>query len=460
MQYLNKNFSAAWFLTVVLFFCGTACIEDDVYDWDSEWGVEVNDKKKDENVDTDIQSVETGPDVTALPMLETDALDGVEFEPSPLAGFANTSKKMALFDWAGLNGGLHWLVDADDDIRGLKFSNGEDINDDITSFNIPSGYEATVCTAILYGGTCKTFGPNSCAGCSWEMENYGLNQKISSIDYKPRDLWTSYQYLSNYPHDRENDYSENIQGVSHDANYWYIADKYSMRKIHITSDLNGGHKDKPHTHLPHSCDHFGDPQYYGGYLYAPLEQCKGGDSGGQERFYIYNPSSIDSNGHFKMEKYAMLGAQSHASWLAINPADGRIYSSEFYTVNKINVYSRSFSNGELVYPLYTIQLNKTIKHVQGGTFGPDGLLYLTADEGSQGIYVFRIRGRKGTYVNFISPNGYCGACGEEMEGITWWDLDKDTRAPKIKGGQLHWFLLDNSSAGDDDFYFKHVRIQY
>ncbi len=48
---------------------------------------------------------------------------------------------------------------------------------------------------------------------------------------------------------------------------------------------------------------------------------------------------------------------------------------------------------------------------------------------------------------------------EEPKGITYWDLNKDTRAPEICG-VLHAIMIDNVGVGDDDFYFKHYdRIQ-
>lgn len=46
--------------------------------------------------------------------------------------------------------------------------------------------------------------------------------------------------------------------------------------------------------------------------------------------------------------------------------------------------------------------------------------------------------------------------GEEPEGITYWDLDENNKAPYIRG-QLHAIMLDNAGKGDDDFYFKHYR---
>ena len=47
--------------------------------------------------------------------------------------------------------------------------------------------------------------------------------------------------------------------------------------------------------------------------------------------------------------------------------------------------------------------------------------------------------------------------GQEPEGLTWWDLDKDYRAPAKERGQLHVILLDNDPGGTDDLVFKHFR---
>ena len=41
--------------------------------------------------------------------------------------------------------------------------------------------------------------------------------------------------------------------------------------------------------------------------------------------------------------------------------------------------------------------------------------------------------------------------------MTWWDLDKDARAPAKERGQLHVILLDNDPGGTDDLVFKHFR---
>jgi hypothetical protein len=46
---------------------------------------------------------------------------------------------------------------------------------------------------------------------------------------------------------------------------------------------------------------------------------------------------------------------------------------------------------------------------------------------------------------------------EEPEGLTFWDLDADGRAPGLRG-QLHVVLLDNDLVTADDVYVKHYRL--
>ena len=46
---------------------------------------------------------------------------------------------------------------------------------------------------------------------------------------------------------------------------------------------------------------------------------------------------------------------------------------------------------------------------------------------------------------------------EEPEGLTFWDLDADGRAPGLRG-QLHAVLLDNDLLTADDVYVKHYRL--
>jgi hypothetical protein len=129
------------------------------------------------------------------------------------------------------------------------------------------------------------------------------------------------------------------------------------------------------------------------------------------------------------------------------------------------------------------------EHAQGGEFSDDGQLFYFAngflgDAGpSWGLHVFR--NRPGTPAECApaatctiarqiershnGPGGFAfefdSECDtldpfdpcEETEGITFWDLDADGRAPNVSG-QLHAILLDNEGVTADDVYVKHYRL--
>src|SRR4030095_2699791 len=96
-------------------------------------------------------------------------------------------------------------------------------------------------------------------------------------------------------------------------------------------------------------------------------------------------------------------------------------------------------------------------------------------EATWGVHVFETRPGSGTECGGGDPctiaqrveRSHNGSGGfayefnttnlEEPEGLTFWDLDADGRAPGLRG-QLHVVLLDNDITNDDDAYVKHYRL--
>jgi hypothetical protein len=343
------------------------------------------------------------------------------------------------------------------DLRDYTWDNGNSMDNDITSFKVPAGYEINACAGYNFRGTTKSFPANS-PGTHYSMITNNFDNIISSVEIIQRKpYFQSYSYLSSFPSDRQNGWSNECQGVTNDGDYWYISTKWNIRKIHKSENLNSSHNDKKIINRPfsNSKNHIGDITYYDGCLYVPVEHCPGDEYKGDDRIYVYN-----SSGTF--QRYGILTSQSHASWVAINPYDYHMLSSDFKT-DRIYVYSPYFSSGSNITPLYYIQLDRTLSEIQGGVVGPNGYLYLSNSHSPGGVWVFRIRGGYATMVKYIEPKGYKpgGTYGEEVEGLTWWDLDSESGVnSNLKGGQLHWLLLDNDLTSDDDIYFKHVRITF
>ncbi|MBN2440479.1 MAG: hypothetical protein JXJ04_04020, partial [Spirochaetales bacterium] len=326
-----------------------------------------------------------------------------------------------------------------------KWSDGSGMNDSISTIVVPSGYESVIFEHAGYKGKMYILSANFPGGY-WEMG--GMNDKVSSlVYYKINSNWRSYHYLSNYPHEASTSYSHECQGVTHDDNYWYISSRFHIHKILLTSSLydsgeiiaarpyHGSTKIVPSPTYPGYANintHIGDIDYYNGEIYAPIEDLLiHSEYNGREQIYAYNANK--DNGTTPV-RWGFLKQQNRASWVAINPLDGYVYSSKNNDTNILYAYDRNFGKGTDLWPVKTIYLDMQI-NAQGGCFDPEGYLYLTASDPG-GIFVFKLSGNQGILVRTIELNGYQpgGTSGEETEGITWWDLDSRYRFSSLEGG--------------------------
>ncbi|MBN2444661.1 MAG: hypothetical protein JXJ04_25120 [Spirochaetales bacterium] len=300
----------------------------------------------------------------------------------------------------------------------------------------------------------------------------------------PKTHPSNHKYLGNYPKNRENSLSKNIQGVTHDESNWFITKTSEVWKIPVTYDLkqvnsldsaNGLRRNREKID---GINHYGDISYYNGHVFIP-----GYKSGSSDPSYIlvFRASDLGYVGKQEIrftalqedetEEYPQLGHVAIGS-------NGLLYVSHKETSfeNPIIVYkidNIALQNGEVKLNYWSyIQLRDElaeymrINHLQGSVVSPDNkYLYLVSgycdDEyPHDGINVFSIydgmrvaRSTQG-YGNFNYQFKPGGTYQEEPEGITIWDLD-DGRAPGITG-YLHVLMLDNDgSVLDDDFYFKH-----
>jgi hypothetical protein len=282
-----------------------------------------------------------------------------------------------------------------------------------------------------------------------------------------------YLYLGNYP-SGEPGWHENVQGLAHDNNNWFITQTLDLWKIPVTHDLKSVSPSDPGVRRIRLGDvpqlgvedynHFGDPSYYEfrgqGYILMPVE------GGKHPAIAVFRADDLGYVDH------AYLQEQSKAGWCAVD-SQGNVYSSNG-TITSVNKYGVQWdllhNNGTLeLAPLTSIDLldetgvTVTIEQMQGGEISPSGeLLYLVAgyydhNRPSDGIHVFDLstgrrvqRSTNGSgYFNYEVHQGY----NEEPEGLTIWDLD-DGRAPGIRG-QLHVLLLDNDVFEADNIYMKH-----
>jgi len=304
-----------------------------------------------------------------------------------------------------------------------------------------------------------------------------------------------YYYLGDYPNQPPNPgWQQDVQGVAHDRDHWFITQERKIWKIPVGYDLYSTGEGTPGVITRSLCDatnlcmcvpdffspelwkcqtgynHFGDPECYETngqtFLLVPVER-----QPDHPAIALFSADSLAYLDH------ADLDQQIQAPWCAVDP-QGNVYTSNF-DVNNDNPIRKYTVDWDRVIASGTLRLTltnsfwltndsgtfMTLSNVQGGVITPSGtLLYLVAGYNGQlresdGIHVFDLAsGRRvqrstlgfGSFNFEFDPTG---VIQEEPEGLTFWDLD-DGRAPGISG-QLHVLLLDNDCGDPDDVYFKH-----
>jgi hypothetical protein len=285
----------------------------------------------------------------------------------------------------------------------------------------------------------------------------------------------SFKHISDYPSDRETDWSEEVQGVTHNDNHWFITQKDRIWKIPVDVDLNSDISDgdpgiltAPIPAELSGYNHFGDIDYYDGHLFVGAEKPNHTNA----RIACFDANSLEYIGSALVPEL-----NGHCAWCAVNPADGLIYSSWFDDVSQLYAYKFYFevSYDETGLPQvilfglefdHTVSLNDennnplTLQAIQGGVFSfinGENHLYLSSnknDDDMRGFHVFSFPDVKRFGFVFIDKEYL--AFGEEIEGITYWDLDGGP-APGI-AGQVHVLELDNDTLTSDDIKcFKHYR---
>jgi hypothetical protein len=324
--------------------------------------------------------------------------------------------------------------------------------------------------------------------------------------------------LGNFPSDDQSDWSDSLQGVTHDDLHWIFTQKTRIIKAYVGADLKRvNRKDvtkvrgMPEQLKRHGGNHFGDidRSTFGGrdYLFVPVED---------ENYHPYfNPSRCGEQPQLAVflndARLTFLDTASltqqfrsdgygKAAWCAIHPITGVLYTSHT-TTGPGRPILRYWVNWDLLDSkgqLELVPMNKLWPrnqeravyemgpYIQGGTFAPDGTLYLLmgkmySSRQSQGIRVIDNRGRLVArswsaktvpqmwrqpyyYKHGIAPSpGFqyqTNGQDQEPEGITYWDTDRpivsSVRHNRI-AGQLHAMHL-NKDLGDDNLWFKHYQV--
>ena len=284
-------------------------------------------------------------------------------------------------------------------------------------------------------------------------------------------------YLGNFPKERQDDWTDECQGITHHDAYWLITQKEAVWRIPVWKDLRTpmlpGDDGVLRRGIPISgYDHFGDPDVHDGRLYIPLE--------GKHRILWFSWDKTPRMAVFDAFDLTYLWSveltlQQKAGWCAID-SNGVLYTSNSRMTGRVEskkgpLFRYQIEDRGLRYLGRTVLDDEhgdpvDFDSMQGGTFADDQHLYISCGfykgwHESWGIHLFDLRTRRriarstngsGDFNYEFHPFPY----EEEPEGLTYWDLDLP-RAPGISG-QLHAILLDNDDNGDD-VYLKHYRVE-
>ncbi|MGH7530950.1 MAG: hypothetical protein ACREMN_11255 [Gemmatimonadales bacterium] len=138
---------------------------------------------------------------------------------------------------------------------------------------------------------------------------------------------SAYVYLGDYPQDRENGWSDKLQGVAHDDRHWFFTQKARLWRFPDSLDLHS-HVNRadpgrgilrvgiPRDLAAKGYDHFGDLDQHRGLLVVPLEGAQ------PPVIAVFRAHDLGFVGQIALPR------QRNAGWTAVDPATGRVYSSE------------------------------------------------------------------------------------------------------------------------------------
>lgn len=302
-------------------------------------------------------------------------------------------------------------------------------------------------------------------------------------------------YNGAYPDHEETPYSgeceNNIQGITHDDNNWFISMTEELWKIPVGYDLRHVNDSSQFPGVIHQrlsdypllvqsgFFHIGDLSYFSvngqGYVIAPIEA----HSPQPHAIVLFRADNLQYVCHTVLPAYGDLG------WVAVDPRGVVYVSGDFDT--KLKRYYAEWNQLPQALSLAEMPSVDLVRedgspfdggHTQGGVFSPSGEIFyflsgiFNGHDPNDGINVFVVdnlsltwRRVKQSYEgDDYQPFWYHFDTGspdyEEPEGLTFWDLD-DGRAPGISG-QLHVVMLDNDGncpwwPDDDDVAIYHYR---
>lgn len=362
------------------------------------------------------------------------------------------------------------------------WDDGTKVSDSISCIYVKYGYEVIVFRYGNYCGDYTLLRPTSSSGNYWTMSKISISDgktmddRITSFEIRRALKVKSVINKGQEPKDSEMGsriYVQSMQGIVGAIGYWYLCkenviyrtDCNNMTLLYNSTSI----KNLPFGGL-REYDHFGAMDYYDGKLYVALSK-KGG---GKRPLVIVYDSDLKFKGYYRFP----LDKQDDVSWVAINPGNGLLYSTDEY--KKLKAYKMPGLHpkkyGMTMTYLFSVKLDfGSLGHSpgswwdnvwnQGGAFDPYGNFFYTLDHAREeyskytGVYIFEITGRKSKVKWRLpikyDPDYFNGKWRRgELEGLTLY-----SRADGKYPGDLHQLFLNNEG-GEDDMSVINYEINY
>lgn len=247
--------------------------------------------------------------------------------------------------------------------------------------------------------------------------------------------------------------TDGVQGLAHDRSHWYITSTSRVWKVPLDEPLARATSAPSVAPFEGRYTHLGDADFHQGMLLVPLE---GDRLGGPPAIGALRPDLTPIG-------VQVLHGIAHASWCAVHPRTGRLYTSNFHT-DRIQVFRMEVTSDRfaLVYERdlalrYSADtkrdgLRGVVSHIQGGVISETGKLYLATHHDETGIVVFDAD--SGAWIGHV-PIAFRPRWSllthEEVEGLDLLDLDGGD-VPAMTG-QLH--LLLRAEIPTRRYWLKH-----
>jgi hypothetical protein len=292
-----------------------------------------------------------------------------------------------------------------------------------------------------------------------------LRQTIASMDAPTSQEWP--QVAETF---RDDDWTDEVQGVAWDGSHWvFSANANQMKPGHNDKAVyvfKGGdsladnnwlslkkYKDVPHpmSGTTESDDHWGQLCSFGGYVYIAHFWAGGPNHGASVVVFANTNGTLEFSKWIKLEEPTSPtdGRHQMAEFQALNPWDGLFYTC-FGSGDIHEFFIHDAHTGQ--WTGRTLKLSTPVSQVQGACFSPNGHLYiatnakLPSDSRYQTIWYYSaLNGHQFGVIPVLAEED-----NQELEGICF----ANVTVPGGKSAQIHAVLLENQTVALDNIFFK------